>query len=75
MTDVLRETAEVGQAAAAQVPFPPGFAWGAATASYQIEGAVAEDGRSPSIWDTHAHTLGAIANGDTGDVAVDSYHR
>ena len=40
--------------------FPPDFVWGAATASYQIEGAVAEDGRGPSIWDTFAHTPGAI---------------
>ncbi len=75
MTDVLRGAAEAEQTAEAQVRFPPGFAWGAATASYQIEGAVAEDGRAPSVWDTHAHTPGAIANGDTGDVAVDSYHR
>jgi beta-glucosidase len=55
--------------------FPDGFAWGAATASYQIEGAVAEDGRRPSIWDTFAHTPGRIQNGDTGDVADDHYHR
>jgi beta-glucosidase len=55
--------------------FPQGFVWGAATASYQIEGAVAEDGRSPSIWDTLSHTPGAVLNGDTGDVADDHYHR
>jgi beta-glucosidase len=55
--------------------FPPGFLWGAATASYQIEGAAREDGRSPSIWDTFAHTPGAVANGDHGDVACDHYHR
>ena len=55
--------------------FPPGFQWGAATAAYQIEGAVAEDGRTPSIWDTFAHTPGRVANGDTGDVATDHYHR
>ncbi len=58
-----------------QLRFPAGFAWGAATASYQIEGAVAEDGRTPSIWDTHVRKPGAIANGDVGDVAVDHYHR
>jgi beta-glucosidase len=58
-----------------QPRFPDGFTWGVATASYQIEGAVAEDGRSPSIWDTFAHTPGAVANGDTGDVANDHYHR
>ncbi len=57
------------------VAFPPGFLWGAATASYQIEGAVSEDGRSPSIWDTFSHTPGAVANGDVGDVACDHYHR
>jgi beta-glucosidase len=55
--------------------FPEGFLWGTATASYQIEGGVAEDGRSPSIWDTFAHTPGAILGGDTGDVACDHYHR
>ena len=55
--------------------FPEGFIWGAATASYQIEGAVAEGGRGPSIWDTFAHTPGTIDNGDTGDVADDHYHR
>jgi beta-glucosidase len=55
--------------------FPDDFRWGAATASYQIEGAVAEDGRAPSIWDTFSHTPGTIAGGDTGDVAVDHYHR
>ncbi|PKW26243.1 GH1 family beta-glucosidase [Phycicoccus duodecadis] len=55
--------------------FPPGFLFGAATASYQIEGAVAEDGRSPSIWDTFSHTPGRTFGGDTGDVACDHYHR
>ena len=55
--------------------FPDGFAWGTATASYQIEGAVEEDGRSPSIWDTFSHTPGKIQDGDTGDVADDHYHR
>ena len=55
--------------------FPPEFLWGAATASYQIEGAVAEDGRTPSIWDTLCRRPGAILNGDTGDVAADHYHR
>ncbi|MGW0650759.1 glycoside hydrolase family 1 protein, partial [Streptomyces umbrinus] len=55
--------------------FDPGFLWGAATSSYQIEGAVAEDGRGPSIWDTFAATPGAIQGGDTGAVAADHYHR
>jgi beta-glucosidase len=55
--------------------FPTGFVWGSATASYQIEGAVAADGRRPSIWDTFSHTPGKIRNGDTGDIACDHYHR
>jgi beta-glucosidase len=55
--------------------FPDGFLWGAATASYQIEGAATEDGRGPSIWDTFSHTPGRVLNGDTGDVACDHYHR
>ncbi|MFD5233705.1 GH1 family beta-glucosidase [Streptomyces qaidamensis] len=55
--------------------FPPGFVFGVATAAYQIEGAVHEDGRGPSIWDTYSHTPGLVANGDTGDVACDHYHR
>src|SRR5438067_13900925 len=53
----------------------PDFVWGFATAAYQIEGAVAEDGRTPSIWDTFSHTPGAVDNGDTGDDACDHYHR
>ncbi len=55
--------------------FPQGFAWGSATASYQVEGAVHEDGRGVSIWDTYSRIPGKIHNGDTGDVADDSYHR
>ncbi|HEX4255043.1 MAG TPA: family 1 glycosylhydrolase, partial [Streptosporangiaceae bacterium] len=55
--------------------FPDGFLWGVSTASYQIEGAVAEDGRGPSIWDTFSHTPGRTINGDTGDIACDAYHR
>jgi beta-glucosidase len=57
------------------VRFPQGFAWGAATAAYQVEGAVTADGRGPSIWDTFCARPGAIAGGDTGDVACDHYHR
>ena len=56
-------------------PFPPDFAWGFAASAYQIEGAAAEDGRGPSIWDTFARQPGAIADGTTGDVACDHYHR
>lgn len=55
--------------------FPEGFLWGAATASYQIEGAVAEDGRGRSIWDTFSHTPGRTTNGDTGDIACQHYYR
>ncbi|HHU11084.1 MAG TPA: beta-glucosidase [Intrasporangiaceae bacterium] len=55
--------------------FPDGFIWGTATASYQIEGAVAEDGRTPSIWDTFSRTPGKVFGGDTGDIACDHYHR
>jgi beta-glucosidase len=60
---------------AAMKRFPDGFTWGVATASYQIEGAVAEDGRAPSIWDTFCRVPGAVRRGDTGDVADDHYHR
>ncbi|MEU6981873.1 GH1 family beta-glucosidase [Streptomyces sp. NPDC046324] len=55
--------------------FPAGFSWGTATSAYQIEGAVTEDGRGPSIWDTFSRTPGAIDNGDHGDTACDHYHR
>jgi beta-glucosidase len=49
--------------------------WGAATSSYQIEGAAAEDGRGPSIWDTFCATPGKVRDGDSGAVACDFYHR
>lgn len=55
--------------------FPQGFVWGCATAAYQVEGAVNADGKKPSIWDVFSHTPGRIHNGDTGDMADDSYHR
>jgi beta-glucosidase len=55
--------------------FPVGFLWGAATAAYQIEGAAAIDGRTPSIWDTFSERPGAVKGGHTGHVATDHYHR
>ncbi len=73
-------TGSFPRVALAQVPsanslrFPTGFLWGCATAAYQIEGATNEDGREPSIWDTFSHTPGRTFQGDTGDVADDSYH-
>jgi beta-glucosidase len=55
--------------------FPDGFLWGASTSAYQIEGAVKEDGRGPSIWDTFCRLPGNIFGDETGDVACDHYHR
>jgi beta-glucosidase len=66
---------EPGDASGPELSFPRGFLWGAATASYQIEGATREDGRKPSIWDTFCGVPGAVRNGDTGAVAADHYHR
>jgi beta-glucosidase len=65
----------LGQPHVSRLEFSKGFIWGCATAAYQIEGAAAEDGRGPSVWDTFSHTPGKTYNGDTGDVADDSYHR
>ncbi|HEX6869993.1 MAG TPA: GH1 family beta-glucosidase [Micromonosporaceae bacterium] len=55
--------------------FPPDFRWGVATAAYQIEGGATEGGRGPSIWDTFSHSGDHIADGSTGDVACDHFHR
>ncbi|MDP3450618.1 MAG: family 1 glycosylhydrolase, partial [Anaerolineaceae bacterium] len=55
--------------------FPKDFKWGTATSSYQIEGAVYQGGRSPSIWDEFSHRTGTIRNNENGDVACDHYHR
>jgi beta-glucosidase len=55
--------------------FPDGFAWGAATSAYQIEGAAHEDGRAESVWDSYCRRPGSILGGHTGDIACDHYHR
>ena len=68
-----RPTTDLGSGSTLR--FPPDFVWGMATASYQIEGAITEDGRTPSIWDTFSRIPGAVLNGDTGEVACDHYHR
>jgi beta-glucosidase len=68
-----RQTPETARGT--QKRFPASFVWGAATASYQIEGAWDEDGKGPSIWDTFSQTPGNVLNGDTGNTANDHYHR
>jgi beta-glucosidase len=70
-----RTTAAVGRHHELIDRLPSTFRWGVATSAYQIEGAVSEHGRTPSIWDTFCRVPGAIDNGDTGDVACDHYHR
>src|SRR5215217_7738032 len=54
---------------------PADFRWGVATSSYQIEGAVDVDGRTPSIWDTFCRVPGAVHDGENGDVACEHYTR
>ena len=71
----MRAALRSGSAIADDKLFPADFVWGASTSSYQIEGAVEEDGRGKSIWDTFSHTPGLVKNDDTGDVACDHYHR
>jgi beta-glucosidase len=71
--------ADAAAQAAAERPapasFPKDFVWGTATSAYQIEGAVNEDGRGRSIWDTFSHTPGKIEDHTTGDRANEHYHR
>ncbi len=74
MGDATSETVAVPARSASNARVPD-FLWGAATSAYQIEGAVSDDGRGPSIWDTFVQTPGRIRNGDTGHVADDHYHQ
>jgi len=66
---------QAAEQAGAARRFPADFWWGVATSAYQIEGAHDAGGRTPSIWDTFSRTPGKVHNGDSGDVAVDHYHR
>ena len=68
-------TAKQASRANGLAPFPKGFVWGTATSAYQIEGAVNEDGRGPSIWDTFSHTAGKIGDNSNGDRANEHYRR
>jgi beta-glucosidase len=68
-------TISLGLDAATLRAFPPDFVWGVATSAYQIEGATAEDGRGPSIWDRFCASPGRIDGGETAAVACDHYHR
>ncbi len=69
-----RAIAQLGPGNTGPLKFPPDFLWGAATASYQVEGAVHVGGRGQTIWDTFSHTPGTTFHGDTGDIADDFYH-
>jgi beta-glucosidase len=75
MPPVLAQAAPAGGIGGDAGAFPADFQWGCATAAYQIEGGVKEDGRGATNWDVFSHTPGKVARGDTGDVACDSYHR
>lgn len=58
-----------------ELPLPPDFLWGVATASYQVEGGAQQDGRGPSIWDEFSHREPSVTSGEDGDVACDHYNR
>jgi beta-glucosidase len=73
LTDLLYLHLE--EARMAEAGFPKGFLWGAATAAYQIEGAIHEDGKGESIWDRFCQVPGAVHRGDMGAIACDHYHR
>ncbi len=71
----MNTTASNDPDAETRLTFPDGFVWGSATSAFQIEGAAASDGKSPSIWDVFCRQEGAIADGSNGDVACDHYNR
>ncbi|WP_239123939.1 GH1 family beta-glucosidase [Rhizocola hellebori] len=75
MTSSLMAAGSPAHGELTELRFPAGFWWGAATASYQIEGATDEDGRTPCIWDTFAATEGKVVNGDSGAGATEHYFR
>ena len=75
LASAAQAASKAGTAKAGGGLFPKDFAWGVATASYQVEGAASEDGKGPSVWDVFCKRPGAIFDGNTGDVACDHYHR
>lgn len=75
MTNSKRPTPSISAGNSTEFDLPKDFIFGVATAAYQIEGAAAIDGRTPSIWDTFSHVPGNVLNNDNGDIACDHYHR